>query len=342
MEIPSLMTLCLSSLCQRLPPDERLKMRQTLKGIFDKHNYNAIFRVFDQMDYCLHCDIWTSGPALGKDTYHMMVTHSNLLTNCDCDECKRFSWLRQMPRIILCVRCKGTYHVIQWPGDLLYGGVNCDIDPCASNKEPYYLCGGYNSNVDGSIFVLTHRAPSYIMEWTRDIANEKFERYNALRGQGEFRGGFRGRGASKKKYPIRGGHALCNRCADDMLLTGQLRLHDQNYDFSAVYFNPAFCEGCCRGFLIGDTYPGVHTIVVKNEDNVCRFGSDHIVVYGPSECAFYRYEHYDRTHVTTVYIPKSSNDLINKYSERGMLICDECFKQIEPYLEVVHTKRETY
>ena len=351
MEIPSLIILALSSLCRQLSPQDRPIMHQTLKGIFDKHNYSAIFRAFDEMDYCIHCDVWVSGPALGKDTYHMIVSHSNLLSNCDCNECKRADWIRTLPRIILCVRCKGTYHSKGWPTDLLDGGINCDIDPWANDREPHHLCGGYDSNFDNNTFILTHRAPSYIMEWTRDIAKEKYERYSALRGQG----GSRGRGISghsqsmsrpeprKKRPPIRGGHALCDGCADEMLLTGQLRWVDQGFDLGIPHFNPAFCEGCCRGFPIGNTYPGVHTIVVRKEDSVCRFGNDHIVDYGPSECAFYRYEHYDRTYVTTIYIPKlgfDRNPAITKYQELGMLICDECFEQIEPDLEIVHTKRE--
>lgn len=329
MGIPSLMTLSLSVLCLRLPPEERPKMRQTLKGIFDKHNYSAIFRVFDQMDYCLHCDNWTSSTT---DEYHHHVVHPTLLgkANCDCRICRDGNIALTSPRLCLCVRCKESYHFMTTEG-----GMNCDIDPDPTNQEPYYLSAGYGSNHDGSTFILTHRAPSYIVEWMQAIANEKYDKHTALRGQG----GFRGRGTispnptlRKKKHPIRWGHALCDRCADEMLLIGQMRWQNQR---NAYYpsLAPAFCEGCSHGFQ-----KGVNIIVVRRVGNTFQFGADYIVDSGPFDWAFFQYQPYNNAIITTVYVPKFLHNDLYKYLEHGTSICFDCFNQIKPDLQIIDIK----
>ena len=304
-------------------------MRQSLKGMFDRHNYSAIFRVFDQMDFCLHCDNWVSSTT---NDYHHHVVHPTLLgkANCDCRICRNSNIAHTSPRLCLCVRCKESYHSIT-----IEGGVSCDTDPNPANQEPYYLSAGYNSNRDGSTFILTHRAPSYMVEWMQAIANEKYDKYTALRGQG----GFRGRGTitpnptsrKKKKFPIRGGHALCNRCADEMLLTGQMRWCDQRIIYPTL--SPAFCEGCSRSFE-----KGVNTIVVRRVGDTFRFGEDYIVNRGPFDWAFFQYQPYNNTIITTVYIPKFLHNDIYKYLEQGTLICFDCFNQIKPDLQIIDIK----
>ena len=331
MEIPSLITLSLSALCQRQTPEERPKMRRALKGMFDKHNYSAIFRVFDEMDYCFLCDNWASRfreQIPGKETYHMLVAHSNLKSkeDCDCNTCKSVKCHLRTPRTILCVRCKETFHYGDWGYFEFYIGYNCNVDPRPSNKEPYLLGGGYWSDFDGYTFSLTHRAPLYLVEWTRAIANEKDVIYSQIRNlSGQQR---------KRRQPIRRGHSLCNHCVDEMLLMGQLQYYYHPFD-SYFFFNPAYCEGCEQGFRSNQA---IQTIVIRQKDSAFRFCDDYIVSRDISEWAFFRYQHYDRKELLTVYVPKYLDGSISKYLEDRVLICNDCFNQIESRLECIHSK----
>lgn len=317
-EVPSLIMLALSSWCQRLSPEDRPKMYKTLKGIFDKNHYDEIFRVFDEMDYCLHCDgyvtpfirqIQTVNPS--TDSYHLLVAHPTLREkeNCDCYLCREIQTHWKTPRLCLCVRCKASDHLSYF----CYRGIH-GITPLPANQWPFHLLGARYSGYQDHVFTLTNRAPSAIVEWARAMSINNYGYLSEKR---------------KRDYPVRGGHSICNRCVVDMLSTGQLRWDDQK-DTARHFFNPGYCEGCHRSDRV------VQTIVVQRRDSVFRFGRDHIVYHGTEDYAFYRYQCYDRSMDTTVYVPKCSDDSIAKYLDHGVLICNDCFKRIQPNLEKIY------
>lgn len=98
-EIPSLIVLALSSLCKRLPPEDRPMMYQRLNEMFDEHSYSEVFRTFDAMDYCLHCDMWVSPfneimrKMPSREPYHLLVSHPDLRyrKDCDCQVCDEYN-----------------------------------------------------------------------------------------------------------------------------------------------------------------------------------------------------------------------------------------------------------
>lgn len=165
--------------------------------------------------------------------------------------------------------------------------------------------------------MLTHRTPSYLVEWTQQMA---MWRYKHFRGE--------------KEYPVRGGHALCDMCVGELLFTGQLRWHNQIHD-DRHSFHRGFCEGCQRGAH------DIHMIVIKKTDNGWRFGIDYFLDTQQRECmAFFRYECKNNLYIRTIYLPKCPGDIPTKYSEHGALICDECFKDIEESLVVISYQSE--
>ena len=329
MEIPSLMMMTLSSLCRRLPPEERPEMRQTLRGTFDEHNYSTIFRVFDQMEYCLHCDNWTTPfmemmrTAPSQEPYHLIVSHPDLRYRkcCDCQVCEEYNqshvYTSDNPigkaRLTLCVRCKQSYH--QTHPD--FYGFGCTIIPFMSTREPFYLVGYHRySRYYDHIFTLTHRAPSYLIEWTRQKAINRCKLFGG-----------------ETDHPVREGHALCDKCTGEMLVLGQLRWYNQRHD-GQYSFCGGFCEGCQRGSY------NIHTIVLKKSDNGWEFGNDHFPNFQDHEWALFQYECKNNLYIRTIYLPKCLGDVPTKYLEHGALICDECFEDIEVTLNIVSSQNE--
>ncbi len=328
MEIPSLIMLSLSSWGQQLSREDRLKLRERLEGMFDKHHYSDIFRVFDQMDWCLHCDNQVSQfmtamrSTSSQEPYHLVVAHPDLRykKNCDCQVCNEENQSHVYnqidspvgkARVILCVRCKQSYHL----ADTGFYGVQCSIVPFMSTSGPFYLRGDRpSSRYHDHIFTLTHRTPSYIVEWTQSTAIKKHV-------------------TPLENVSIHGGHALCDTCTSEMLFVGQLRWHDQRPQENHSFYG-GFCEGCSQGSL-----GNIHTIVIKKSDNIWRFGSNHVIDFQQDDWALYRYGRYGNTYVCTIYVPTGLSDSMTKYLHHGSLICDPCFKDIVADLKIVWVRQ---